>query len=1047
MTIKIAHISDIHFRSLKRHEEYKSVFKKLFARLQKENVDMIFIGGDIVHSKTQGITPEIIDLLNWWLTSLASIAETHIILGNHDGLILNKDRQDAISPIVKALNNNKIKLYKKSGVYPSFKTVNNQMINWCVFSCFDEDGWKNVKPVKNEINIACFHGAVYNSKTDTDWEIEGEVNTSMFREYDFGFLGDIHMMQYLDKEKRIAYPGSTIQQNYGENIKKGFILWEIKNKNDFTSSFISINNPHPFVTVDWRDSVEKTIQFCQKIKKQARIRIRSEVEISQAEIKLLHYYLKNDRKAHEIVYQVTNKEEKSINKDIDIVKNKSLDIRNKSDRKVLIKNYYTSIDEETLESLDKIFEESLDKIPQDFTDSTGNKWSLDYIKFDNTFAYGKNNYINFNNLNGVIGIFGNNRIGKSSIPGTIMYSLFNSSDRGAIKNKDIVNIRKGYCSASVGITTHNTSYEVTRETHKKTSKSGVTSSTTKLYLKNQNLDGIEIDESEEQRRETEKSLRKIIGTPEDFLYTTFAAQGEINTFVKEKNSARKAILSKFLNLDLYENLYKLSREEYLVLKSNLNNTGKKNWSQLIEDVEKNKKENLENRINIEKKLSLLRKKELDLKIKESEADNAQIHPSGYDLMSVEKELSLNIKLLDKNKLKIDENCENIDTFKQKLLKIENFKKSYNLEDLKNEKQKISILTEKLANIKKAKADLNKERKISENEIKILDQVPCEDKFLSCKFIKKAHEAKKEIPLLSEKINEVETSIYELRNAVSRLESENIDEKISKYNDIINKEYKINVDIEKFENNVVFYKEKQDDLLEKISRLKVIREEIKSTNSKDDIDSFRELKKDLEAISNKIYDQERSLRNTQLIEFELENKEKVFEKERSDYEKLIQKWKIYDLFSNCISKKGIPTMLINSYLPMINKEIQKILNNVTSFNIVIEDENNNLNVYIDYGDSKRIIECASGMEKMMASIAIRVSLINISALPKSDVFIIDEGFGSLDETNVEACSRLLSSLKKYFKTILIISHVDAIKDVVDKNIEVTVKEKDSYVYIK
>ena len=112
-----------------------------------------------------------------------------------------------------------------------------------------------------------------------------------------------------------------------------------------------------------------------------------------------------------------------------------------------------------------------------------------------------------------------------------------------------------------------------------------------------------------------------------------------------------------------------------------------------------------------------------------------------------------------------------------------------------------------------------------------------------------------------------------------------------------------------------------------------------------------------------------------------------------------------------------------------------------------DENNNLNVYIDYGDSKRIIECASGMEKMMASIAIRVSLINISALPKSDVFIIDEGFGSLDETNVEACSRLLSSLKKYFKTILIISHVDAIKDIVDKNIEITVKEKDSYVYIK
>ena len=289
-------------------------------------------------------------------------------------------------------------------------------------------------------------------------------------------------------------------------------------------------------------------------------------------------------------------------------------------------------------------------MPQNLTDTSGHKWSLDYMKFDNTFAYGKNNYINFNSLNGVVGIFGNNRIGKSSIPGTLMYSLFNASDRGAIKNKDIVNIRKGYCSASVGITTHNTSYEVTRETHKKTSRAGITSATTKLYLKNQSSEGIEYDESEEQRRETEKSLRKIIGTSEDFLYTTFASQGEINTFIKEKNSARKTVLSKFLNLDLYENLYKLSREEYLVLKSNLNSTSKKNWSILLENLEKDKKVNLENRLKIEKNLSILRKKELELKIKEKEADNVEIHSSGYDSNSILKDIEFNNKVLNQNKL-------------------------------------------------------------------------------------------------------------------------------------------------------------------------------------------------------------------------------------------------------------------------------------------------------------------------------------------------------------------------------------------------------------
>ena len=181
-------------------------------------------------------------------------------------------------------------------------------------------------------------------------------------------------------------------------------------------------------------------------------------------------------------------------------------------------------------------------------------------------------------------------------------------------------------------------------------------------------------------------------------------------------------------------------------------------------------------------------------------------------------------------------------------------------------------------------------------------------------------------------------------------------------------------------------------------------------------------------------------------FSLEEENKKLALEKDDYKKLNEDFKIHDLFSTAVSKKGIPTMLINSCLPKINKEIENILSGVVSFKIeLLEDEKgNNLNVFIDYGDSKRVIECASGMEKMMASIAIRVALINVSSLPKSDVFIIDEGFGALDSSNVEACGRLLNSLKKYFKSIIIISHIDAIKDIVDKNIEISIKGKDSHV---
>jgi len=104
----------------------------------------------------------------------------------------------------------------------------------------------------------------------------------------------------------------------------------------------------------------------------------------------------------------------------------------------------------------------------------------------------------------------------------------------------------------------------------------------------------------------------------------------------------------------------------------------------------------------------------------------------------------------------------------------------------------------------------------------------------------------------------------------------------------------------------------------------------------------------------------------------------------------------------------------------------------------------MDVFINYGDSRRIIELGSGMEKMISSIAIRVALINVSTLPKTDMFIIDEGFGALDDTSIEACNRLLTSLKRYFRTIIVITHVDGVKDVADAILEITKNEKDSKV---
>ena len=147
-------------------------------------------------------------------------------------------------------------------------------------------------------------------------------------------------------------------------------------------------------------------------------------------------------------------------------------------------------------------------------------------------------------------------------------------------------------------------------------------------------------------------------------------------------------------------------------------------------------------------------------------------------------------------------------------------------------------------------------------------------------------------------------------------------------------------------------------------------------------------------------------------------------------------RVLETLEFAFSKRGVPQEIISSALPKINSEISDILDGIAGFSVEIEcDDTNSVEIYLNYGDNRRLIELGSGMEKMIASIAIRVALTNISSLPKSSMFIIDEGFGALDESNLEACARLLRNLKSYFKNILIISHVDAIKDIVDNVIDI------------
>ena len=104
-----------------------------------------------------------------------------------------------------------------------------------------------------------------------------------------------------------------------------------------------------------------------------------------------------------------------------------------------------------------------------------------------------------------------------------------------------------------------------------------------------------------------------------------------------------------------------------------------------------------------------------------------------------------------------------------------------------------------------------------------------------------------------------------------------------------------------------------------------------------------------------------------------------------------------------------------------------------FEVMIDDDGNSLEIYLKHPRfDPRPLSMGSGAEKTIASMAIRLALISITNLPKSELFILDEPATALDAEHMDGFIRLLQMIKSQFKTVLLISHLESLKDIVELN---------------
>lgn len=156
---------------------------------------------------------------------------------------------------------------------------------------------------------------------------------------------------------------------------------------------------------------------------------------------------------------------------------------------------------------------------------------------------------------------------------------------------------------------------------------------------------------------------------------------------------------------------------------------------------------------------------------------------------------------------------------------------------------------------------------------------------------------------------------------------------------------------------------------------------------------------------------------------------------TDMENYENEYAAYEYYINSIGPSGVPYQIISDAIPQIESEVNNILSQIVEFTMNIETDGKNVNVFIKYEDRKWPLELCSGMEKFIAGLALRVALINVSNLPRPNFLVVDEGFGALDADNMGTMHSLFDFLKSNFEFIIIISHLDAMRDMVDKQLEV------------
>ena len=657
------------------------------------------------------------------------------------------------------------------------------------------------------------------------------------------------------------------------------------------------------------------------------------------------------------------------------------------------------------------------------------KWYIKNIEFSNFLSFGENQRLDFDKVNGITVVESDppNFGGKTVLTVDLLMFLFFNTTTKTQKAEEIFNrfTDKNKVTVKGEILIDGEEYVIVRKIERKKAKSGDWTVKTDLDFFKKLADGQLQNFTGEQRKETEEFIKNSIGNIDDFLMTILTTATNLEDLLDAKPTARGQVLSRFLGLEFLKKKEEIGKEIYSEFSkgmlSNVYNTEtlKQEIETFGEEIEVLKQESTQasnNIIDVDKRLE---------------------KGQGYkDDLLKKKFTDLDQELVTLNPLKLEGEINELTQRGESLKK-----------DIKNVK------------LVEPKEFYHEDRHDAIKEViksRFAEQVTCENKVEEIEDLVKKFGDGIQCEHCGIKLMEAEIT----RKKIEQLDSykrlvEEFKEEIKKHEEKEHSFTQLKKDFDEYEKNKLI-KEKYEVSLEsnelrlgqakdKLKRYEEVQDKIKKNN---EIDS--QLLK-ANARIDELISEKRGYERIQISNGEqIKNYNSQIEKKKDTIIKIAEEFereKIYKIYLEVFGKNGISKIIMKTMMPLINQELQRLLQDSCYFNleIRINDKNEVEFVMIDNSTGiEKLMISGSGYERTIAAMALRAVLSKVCSLPKPNILVFDEVFGKISNENLEMVGEFFSKLKNYFEKIFVITHNPLVNNWANHVIKITKTENISKV---